>query len=580
MYFDSKNQINGDNAYNDGKLDLALKHYQRGLAKLRKTVQTDKSLKHKVQFLDACTYAQADILSTQAERIQQFIETTKAAPKITDVLESLIRFKPTPSELLTQIDAMASNWTEITEILQMKGSCKTKQKRMDELFSTLAMHLEDFSDLLIDSNEELSFEIAKADDSDLVTRYHNCHQKNLNDAVELMALSQVCQLKAKKPIETESHIGFFYLLLQQYNLTQDKRSLTRLENELIRHKLLERDNDDLHKLEFITYALLIENELNRQPNVQLITQGEQLIASINGLENNQDAQIQIDEFTAQKEKSLKRLPAHPIAPSPAASSSDSHGASRIASSLRAKRAIGLMSSVNASKTSRSSKRPKTPGYLPVAPQISRKALRAARRASTPALGMDCFGPRHFPSPFAPEKHGTRTIVVPVNNDVPVETMELFRQAIINIQPECAKHASWLLHTIGVYFYYNKGEEPLIEASARKALVVSLFKCSMHIFPSLVTETILKHLGFGVPLFVSNGPGADRYEAHFEQAINHFTTLLKTSLLNDDQLVAIEITALFDFLIEKMQTTKLIPPEKTAQFFADFKGLEVPSPFHL
>ncbi|MCW8419237.1 hypothetical protein OQJ18_01345 [Fluoribacter dumoffii] len=241
FYFNTFRQQHGDQAYNEGNYEEALKHYGEALKTLNLHAAS-KVFLH-IDYYDALVYVLSEILSTKLMIIRREAQDSnfKAVSKYWQGIPSMLcEMELIHEEHLSGLSYPYSN----------------KDQVIVGVHKTLAAVCEDVSDELADSLDE-------EEDTPL-------EQNMLPLAIEWMRLAISFQLKTQNKPKLSSSLGFLNLLELQYKKEGNTDSLQEMSDYIKNHKLLEMTiESSLKKLELLSYVIRVA--LVHHKNIDALT---------------------------------------------------------------------------------------------------------------------------------------------------------------------------------------------------------------------------------------------------------------------------------------------------------------------
>ncbi|WP_131782409.1 hypothetical protein [Legionella gresilensis] len=278
-YFNTPDQISGDEAYNELNFAEALIHYKRALQTLNQ-LASQRNFKRSNDYRYAFTYVIGEIIQTSCDAIKEIIEEQET-------------FK---------LDSIKDLWTEIPGLINELESVFNEMgdTGKDNIRERIASHYKLLAEVCDSISEGLSDGL---DDESL-------NERDVLSALSWLNKSITYLKRANLPIQTDLHLGYLNLLEKAYKFSSDKNFLLQITQYIINNKLLDLPFTSTQTLEMLSYQLLVAIESN-DPNSakQLIEKFEEVSLNSDIDKDNyiiEDIQNLIDKFTAQQENNSLR----------------------------------------------------------------------------------------------------------------------------------------------------------------------------------------------------------------------------------------------------------------------------------
>ena len=136
FYFDTREQIEGDEAYNEQHYKQALIHYKKGLDILNK-IASQRNYKASKPFYDGLAYALSDIITTTTDLILESLDDTSDTNKI--------------RLMWAEIPDFLHEMHTVYEQIKNYNPRNTTAERINQTYIAVAECCEEISDALIDS---------------------------------------------------------------------------------------------------------------------------------------------------------------------------------------------------------------------------------------------------------------------------------------------------------------------------------------------------------------------------------------------------------------------------------------------
>lgn len=257
-YFDSPEQINGDQAYNAHDFTRALTHYKKGLHKLRKVAAKD-TFEPDHTFYDELTSVLNSIVISQADAIRAMISEHFDYAEIEAQLNEMPDF----------LNEMMTSYKKIESLSRRS----TKSKNILIAYKAVALCYEEISDALMDS---LATE-AGSNPADENTAL--CALKCLKQAINHLEEAQL-------QVDSSKHIGCLGIMEKAYKINPlNKQMLEEMSAYIDDHALFDSELEPMEILEIKSYLLLIAIEKkNRERAIEIHGQCLELMTDSAGID--------------------------------------------------------------------------------------------------------------------------------------------------------------------------------------------------------------------------------------------------------------------------------------------------------
>ncbi|MGQ3889813.1 hypothetical protein ACQUW5_12380 [Legionella sp. CNM-1927-20] len=279
-YFNTPNQIAGDEAYNEKKYTEALIHYKHALQTLNQ-LASQRKFKRSNDFRYAFTYVICEIIQTSCDAIRTTIDD-----------QEIFNYEPI-KELWQEVPGLI---IELETVFKEMGAVQNKNIIKDKIEFCYKL-LADVCDMI---SEELSDE---RDDETL-------NESDILSALEWLTKAIDYSKRANLSIDINLHLGYLNLLEQAYKCSSDKNFILKIKQYINHNKLLELPFTSMQALEILSYQLLVAVEdSDSQSANQLIKKFEKLLLNSDVDQDHyiiEDIQKLIAKLSHEESDSLKK----------------------------------------------------------------------------------------------------------------------------------------------------------------------------------------------------------------------------------------------------------------------------------
>lgn len=237
-YFNTRQQIQGDEAYNEKNFELALVHYKKAFSILNQ-IASQRNFKPTKPFYDELAYVLNEIITTKADYIMSS-------------LDNPLNYKQVKN-LWKEIPNLLHEMLTVYEKIRFFELRETQKGKINLTYKALANCCEAISDTLIDSVDEGRNEIPAFE--------------QINAAFTWLTQAVNYRKKAHLPIAIEVHIGYLNLLERMYKESLDKQFLTKITTYIQENSLRQKELLPIQELEILSYQLLVATEHKDQNSV-------------------------------------------------------------------------------------------------------------------------------------------------------------------------------------------------------------------------------------------------------------------------------------------------------------------------
>ncbi|WP_058515107.1 hypothetical protein [Legionella santicrucis] len=228
-YFNTLEQIQGDEAYNEKNFEQALVHYKKALSLLNQ-IASQRNFKPNKPFYDALAYVLSEITITKADHIMASLDDPFSYNHIQNLWEDI------PS-LLHEMNI-------IYEKIRFFELRETKKEKINITYKAVANCCESISDALIDSLNENEAPIFE----------------QVTSALTWLTQAINYRKNAKLPIAMDLHVGYLNLLERAYKCNHEKQFLTQITAYIQENRLIHQELWPMQELEILSYQLLVATE--------------------------------------------------------------------------------------------------------------------------------------------------------------------------------------------------------------------------------------------------------------------------------------------------------------------------------
>ncbi|STX52397.1 Uncharacterised protein [Legionella busanensis] len=279
-YFNTPDQIAGDEAYNELNFTKALTHYNRALQTLNH-LASQRKFKRNNDYRYALTYVICEIVQTKCDAIKEIIE----------------------NQEIFNFDSLRKLWTEIPGLIN----------ELESVFNEMGDKGKDAIKERIEVNYKLLAEVCDLISEELSD---GLEDESLQESDILSALSWLTRSidyfkRANLPIQMELHLGYLNLLEKAYKCNSDKNHLLQITQYIINNKLLDLPLTSTQALEMLSYQLLVAIKSNDSSSAKYLIKKFGELSSAPDIDRDNyildDIQSLIDKFTdKQEDDSVKK----------------------------------------------------------------------------------------------------------------------------------------------------------------------------------------------------------------------------------------------------------------------------------
>ncbi|WP_419421332.1 hypothetical protein ACNVED_14805 (plasmid) [Legionella sp. D16C41] len=247
-YFNTPDQIAGDEAYNLGEYTQALTHYKHALETLNQ-LASQRNFKRRNNFLYAFTYVACEIILTTYEAIRVTIND-----------QETFNYEPI-NNLWKEVPGLVFELETVYAEMHPNNNKTIIKAKMEQCYTVLAELSETISDEFNDRLDETA------------------NERDILAALEWLAKAIDYSKRANGSIDINLHLGYLHLLEKGYKANLDKYFLNDIRHYISNNKLLDLPLTPMQTLEILSYQFLVATADNDHTTNQLIQKFADLLSN-------------------------------------------------------------------------------------------------------------------------------------------------------------------------------------------------------------------------------------------------------------------------------------------------------------